>query len=90
MTSEPVPQSRPAPATELAEAVDAQIREAREVLHADAAAAGLDPQAVEAAVEAAVGRYTSARVHAFIGILVERDVRAALHLAMTVPTGDDG
>jgi hypothetical protein len=71
---------RVTPPTELAEAVEAQIREAREVLRADAADAGLDPQLVDAALNSVVAAYADARVHAFIGILIEREVRSALHL----------
>ena len=77
------------PPTELAEAVHAQIREAREVLQADAVAAGVDPQLVDAAVDAAADTYGSARVHAFIGILVERDVRSALRLGTAGALDDD-
>jgi hypothetical protein len=77
LTNDPLAQQ---PATELPEAVEAQIRETREVLHADAAVAGVDPQEVDAAVDAAAARYRDVRVHAFIGILVEREVRSALDL----------
>jgi hypothetical protein len=80
VTGNPHAQQRVTPATELAEAVEAQSRETREVLHADAEVAGVDPQQVDAAVDAAAGDYVDARVHAFIGILVERQVRSALHL----------
>jgi hypothetical protein len=80
VVSGPLTRPRATSPTELAEAVDAQIREAREVLRADAAAAGVDPQLVDAAVDAAIASYAHARVHAFIGILVERDVRSALQL----------
>ena len=89
MTSDPLARRRAAPATELAEAVQAQIHEAREVLRADAKAAGVDPQLVDAAVDAAAASFAHARVHAFIGILVEREVRSALHLAMHDATEDE-
>jgi hypothetical protein len=89
VTSDPVTQQRGVPATELAEVVIAQIREAREVLHADAAAAGVEAALVDDAVSAAAGTYTGARVHAFIGILVERDVRSKLGLRRDVAE-DDG
>ncbi len=89
MTSDPLARQRVTPASELAEAVEAQIREAREVLRADAVAARVDPQLVDAAVDAAAASFVNARVHAFIGILVEREVRSALHLAIHDPT-DDG
>jgi hypothetical protein len=75
------------PPTELAEATRAQIQEARELLRSDAAAAGVDPQAVDAAVDAAVAAYAGARVHAFIGILVEREVRGRLRLPPTLLRG---
>jgi hypothetical protein len=42
--------------------------------------AGVGPQQVDAAVDAAAADYVDARVHASIGILVERQVRSALHL----------
>ena len=89
MTSDPLAQRRTTPATELPEAVEAQVREAREVLRADAEAAGVDPQLVDAAVEAAAASFVNARVHAFIGILVEREVRSTLHLAMHDATDDE-
>ncbi len=77
MISEPVKQP---PVTELPEAVAAQIQETREVLQADAAVADVDPHKVDAAVDAAAAAYKDVRVHAFIGILVERQVRSALDL----------
>jgi hypothetical protein len=77
VTSDPLADQRAAPATELAEAVEAQIREVREVLRADAEAVGMDPELVDAAAAS----FGGARVHAFIGILVEREVRARLRLA---------
>jgi hypothetical protein len=76
-------------ATGLSEAVEAQIREVREVLGVEAAVAGVDPQVVDAAVVAAAGAYLDARVHGVIGILVERQVRSALRLTATGPPGDD-
>ena len=82
MTSDPLAQRRAAPATEFPEAVEAQVRETREVLRADAVAVGVDPQLVDAAVDAAAASFVEARVHAFIGILVEREVRSTLRLAM--------
>jgi len=81
VTSDPLADGRATPATELPEAVEAQVREAREVLRADAEAAGVDLQLVDAAVDAAAASFSEARVHAFIGILVEREVRARLRLA---------
>jgi hypothetical protein len=90
LTSEPSPHHLVTPPTELPEAVDSQIHEVREVLHADAAAAGVDPQLVDTAVDAAAEEYRDARVHAFIGILVERHARAALHLHAPAPADDAG
>ena len=77
LISEPIKQPS---ATELPEAVAAQIRETREVLQADAVVAGVDPHEVDAAVDAAAAAYKDVRVHAFVGILVERQVRSALGL----------
>ena len=88
MTSDPLADRRATPATELPEAVEAQIREAREVLRADAEAAGVDPQLVDAAVDAAAASFVEARVHAFIGILVEREVRSTLRLAVDDATDE--
>ena len=88
MTSDPLARQRVTPATELPEAMEAQIREAREVLRADAVAAGVDPQRVDAAVDSAAAWFVDARVHAFIGILVEREVRSTLRLAMHDATND--
>lgn len=73
----------PPPSTlpfERPEAVHAQVEEARALLHADAIAAGSDPALVDAALDAVADRFADAHVHAFIGILVEREVRARLHL----------
>jgi hypothetical protein len=89
LTSDPLARQRASPATELPEAVEAQVREAREVLRADAEAAGVDLQLVDAAVDASAASFAEARVHAFIGILVEREVRATLRLA-THDTTNDG
>ena len=89
MTSDPLAEPRETPATELPEAVEAQVRETREVLRAEAEAAGVDPQLVDAAVDAAAASFVEARVHAFIGILVEREVRSTLRLAAHDAT-DDG
>ena len=88
MTSDPATQQHDAPAAGFPEAVDTQIREAREVLRADAAAAGVEPDLVDDAVSAAAHAYLDARVHSFIGILVERDVRSALGLRRDV--AEDG
>ena len=92
MTSDPLAHQRATPATELPEAIEAQIQETREVLRADAEAAGVDPQLVDNAVDAAAASFVNARVHAFIGILVEREVRSTLRLAMhdTTDNGQGG
>lgn len=66
--------------TELPEAVAAQIDDARYWLHKDAAAAGVSKKLVDDAIADAVEAYREARVHAFIGVLVERQVRQALGL----------
>ena len=65
---------------EASHAVAAQVREVRDVLRTDAAAAGIDIARVDAAVDTALAGYSEARVHGFIGVLVERDVRSALRL----------
>ena len=78
MTDEP--QRHTTSSTEAAAAVAAQIRDVRDVLRDDAAAAGIDIERVDMAVDTALATYTDARVHSFIGVLVERDVRTVLHL----------
>jgi len=60
--------------------VRAQLEETRLLLRADAEAAGQDPATVDAALDAAAGRYAAAHVQKFIGILVEREVREQLGL----------
>ena len=80
MRSPTVDHPAPALPLELPEAVHAQVEETRALLQAEALAAGLDPVVVDAALEAAVERFADAHVHAFIGILVEREVRERLHL----------
>ena len=77
MTGDPQPMTS---ATETARGLAAQIQDVRDVLRNDAAAAGIDVDRVDAAVDAALASYTEARVHAYIGVFVERDVRAALDL----------
>jgi hypothetical protein len=74
------PQQRPTSSSEAAEAVAAQIRDVRDVLRTDAAVAGIDVEHVDTAVDTALADYADARVHGFIGVLVEREVRAALRL----------
>jgi len=79
-----------------AHAVAAQVREVRDVLRTDAAAAGIDIARVDAAVDSALEGYAEARVHGFIAVLVERDVRSALRLRQvgaamhTADTDDHG
>ena len=83
MTGEPeLPRTSSA---EAAEAVAAQVRDVRDVLRTDAAAAGIDVERVDAAVDTAFAGYAKARVHGFIGVLVERDVRSALGLGRAAP-----
>ena len=84
MTAEP-PQPRTS-AGEAADAVAAQIRDVRDVLRTDAAAVGIDIERVDTAVDTALAGYAGARVHGFIGVLVERDVRAALRLRRRADT----
>lgn len=74
---------------ETREAVAAQIRDVRDVLRTDGAAAGIDIECVDAAVDTALAAYAGARVHGFIGVLVERDVRSALRLGRVSVTDDD-
>ena len=83
----PLPAGRPVLPTELPEATTAQIDEARIRLHADAAAAGAHDTEVDEALVQAVERYRDARVHAFLGVLVERDVRERLGLRRRATTG---
>lgn len=80
MPSPTVDHPAPALPLELPEAVLAQVEETRALLQADALAAGSDPAAVDAALDAAAERFADAHVHAFIGILVEREVRERLRL----------
>jgi hypothetical protein len=72
--------STPTLPTELPEAVTAQIAETRFRLRTDAAATGASDAEIDEALARAVEHYRDARVHAFIGILVERDVRESLGL----------
>jgi hypothetical protein len=79
----PVVAVRPVLPTELSEAVTAQLDEARLRLHADAAAADVSLTDVDDALARAVERFRDAHVHAFLGVLVEREVREALGLRRT-------
>jgi hypothetical protein len=74
------PQPPQTAASETAEAVAAQIQEVRDVLRTDAAAAGIDIERVDTVVDTAFAAYADARVHGFLGVLVDRDVRSALRL----------
>lgn len=76
----PAPPPRPVGPAELPEAVAAQIVEVRHLLRGDAEAAGVPVPAVDAAVDRALERYRDATVHAFVGVLVEREVREELGL----------
>ena len=80
------PQQPKTSASETAEAVAAQIQEVRDVLRTDAAAAGIDIERVDTAVDTALAAYDDARVHGFLGVLVERDVRSALRLRQSGDT----
>jgi hypothetical protein len=73
---------------ETSAALTAQIADVRDVLRADAAAVGIGTDHVDAAVDTALAGYADARVHGFIGVLVERDVRAALRLRQLGAAGD--
>jgi hypothetical protein len=66
--------------TDLPEAVTAQIEQTRSRLRADAVAAGISTVAVDEAIAAAMDAYAGVRVHAYLGILVERQVRESLGL----------
>jgi len=52
----------------------------RDVLRDDAVTAGIDLACVDAAVDTALAGYSDARVHGYIGVLVEREVRSTLGL----------
>ena len=56
----------------------AQVRGVRDRLLRETRAAGLDDRTVDELVEQAAADYRDARVHAYIGILVERAVRDAM------------
>lgn len=66
--------------TEYPEVVEAQLDEARHRLGREATAAGVAEPVLHAAFIRAVDRYRDAHVHAFIGVLVEREVRDSLGL----------
>ena len=70
---------------ELPEAVAAQIGDARDRLLSDAAASGMPGSVVDDAIADAVHDLRDAHVHAFIGVLVERQVREALGLRALQP-----
>lgn len=62
------------------DAVRAQIEEVRAALRRDAASVGIAAAAVDAEMDTCTAHYADARVHAFIGVLVEREVRRRLGL----------
>jgi len=68
------------PGSYLDPADEAQLQEVRQRLLRDAAAAKVGQPAVEASIHRAVEGYAQAPVRAFIGVLVEREVRAELSL----------
>lgn len=70
----------PVPPAEFPEAIQAQLDETREVVRRAAALAGISAAAVDEAVDEVAAGYANARVHAFVGILVERAVRERLGL----------
>jgi len=67
-------------AAETAAALAVQIQDVRDVLRDDAVTAGIDLACVDAAVDTALAGYSDARVHGYIGVLVEREVRSTLGL----------
>lgn len=75
-----VRQGAPDSATRADDATQVQLEEVRGRLLRDAAAAGIDPTAVHDALERAVKGYAEAPVRSFVGVLVERTVRADLDL----------
>jgi hypothetical protein len=83
------PQQPMMSSAETREAVATQIQDVRDVLRTDGAAAGIDIARVDAAVDTALAAYQGARVHGFIGVFVERDVRAALRLGRVSAADDD-
>ena len=64
----------------------AQLAEMREHLLRDAAVAGTPADAVNAAVDEVAAGYADAQVASFIGVLVEREVRARLQLRPNLET----
>jgi hypothetical protein len=68
------------PPTEGATAARVQLDDARARLHVRAERAGIAPGVVDAAVDRVAARYATATVHAFLGILVEREARELLGL----------
>ena len=70
----------PSPSTALPDAVTAHIDDARYRLRRDALVAGVSETLVDDALAHAVEDYRDAHVHAFIGVLVERQVRESLGL----------
>jgi hypothetical protein len=60
--------------------VAAQVRDVRECLLRDGAAAGIGPVAIGAEIDRAVATYAHRRVRTFVGVLVERTVRERLVL----------
>jgi hypothetical protein len=60
--------------------VDAQLRDVRDSLLRDGLAAGVDPAAINSAIDRAAAFYAHRPVRAFVGVLVERSVRERLTL----------
>lgn len=83
------PPEPPHPPARADEATEAQLEEVTGRLLRDAAAAGVDPAVVHDAVERAAKDYTGAPVRSFVGVLVERTVRAELALRVSRDP-DDG
>jgi hypothetical protein len=76
MLDQPLTRETVTPPTELPERVDVQIRQAHQPVRGDATGASVDPRLTDAAR----ARFANADQHAFIGVLIERQVRDPLHL----------
>ena len=77
----PAQQARPGDAAaENDPMVDAQLRDVRDSLLRDGLAAGVDPAAIDSAIDRAAAIYAHRPVRAFVGVLVERSVREQLTL----------
>lgn len=80
MLDQPVTRPTVTTPSDLPDAVNAQIREANELVRGNAADAGVDPRLADAAIDAARARYGIAHLHPYLGAWKERGVGEALHL----------